>query len=114
MRSSKWIVTALLAGFLGACASLGQADSAFPMFGKNAKMRDVVGDVIEVRTNDWGSRYVVVKDEITGLRVYVRSEAATCAPGTAFRGTGHLTRASEKDFDATFHFHLTNPNQVSG
>lgn len=78
------------------------------MFGKNARMRDVAGEVIGMGTNGWGTRYIVVRDGSTGLRVYVQSAPSSCAPGKSFRATGHLTRAKEKDHDATFHFHFTN------
>jgi hypothetical protein len=78
------------------------------MFGKHAAMRDVAGDVISTGTSWWGSRYIVVKDVMTGLRIYVQSDASACLPGKSFKATGHLTRATEKDYDATFHSHLTD------
>jgi hypothetical protein len=77
-------------------------------------MRDVAGAVIATGTNWWGARYIVVKDEGTGLRVYVLSDAAACAPGKPFKGTGHLTRAEEKNYDATFHLHLTDAKNARG
>lgn len=112
MRSSKLIIAVLLSSVLGASASWAGPD--YRMFGKNARMRDVAGEVITADTNWWGARYIVVKDRGTGLRVYVQSNAAACIAGRSFKGKGHLTRADEKDYDATFHLHLTDAGTVCG
>ena len=112
MRSSKFLGLVLFAGVLGACASWGNEDPNYRMFGKYAQIREVAGEVITTGTSWWGGRYIVVKDQSTGLRIYVQSDAAACVPGKPFKGTGHLTRAEEKDYDATFHFHLTDVDKA--
>jgi hypothetical protein len=104
MRSSKLMVAILLAASLSACAS----SANDRMFGKHAAMRDVTGTVISTGTSWWGNRYIVVKDVTTGLRVYLQSDAQACIVGKSFKATGHLTRATEKDYDATFHGHLAD------
>lgn len=111
MRLSKLITSALLAGFLSACAAQGQEDPDYRMFGKHARMREIAGKVIATGTNGWGGRYILLKDSSTGLRVYLQSDATTCTPGKIFRGTGHLTRAGGVDYDATAHLHLTDADK---
>jgi hypothetical protein len=104
MRRSRLPMIILLSVSLSACASWG----GDRMFGKYAAMRDIYGNVISTGTSSWGIRYLVMKDIETGLRIYVQSDASTCSPGKAFKATGHLTRATETEYDATFHGHLTD------
>lgn len=80
-------------------------DADYPSLGVNFARR-ITG------TSWWGARYIVVKDRATGLRIYVQSDAAACVSGRPFKGTGHLTRAEEEDYDATFHLHLTDADRV--
>jgi hypothetical protein len=112
MRLFKLIGVVLLSASFGACAS--STDPNYRLFGKNAAMREVSGLVIKTGKNWWGQRYVVVKDEATGMRIYVQSDAQTCTPGKSFRGSGHLSRADEKEYEATFHFHLSKPDRACG
>jgi hypothetical protein len=114
MRSSRWTAIVLLCALLGACAAREQNGSDYPVFGKNAPMREVAGEVIGAATNWWGSRYIIVKDKSTGLHVYVQSVGATCVPRKSFRAIGHLTRAEGKDHEATFHLHLMDADKACG
>lgn len=84
------------------------------MFGKYARTRNVAGEVIDTGTSWWGARYIVVRDRSTGLRVFVLSDAAACVLGKPFNGTGRLTRAEEKEYDATFHFVLSDATSACG
>jgi hypothetical protein len=114
MRFSKLTVAALASTTLCACVSRAGDGLDQRMFGKHARMREVSGEVVSIGANGWGSRYIVVKDVGTALRVYVQSDAAGCVPGKAFKARGHLSRAAEKDYDATFHLHLTDPDNTCG
>lgn len=114
MRISKLIVTVLVSAFVCTTASPGDDGSFRRMYGKHARMREITGMVIGTGTSWWGARYVVVKDASTGLRVYVQFAAEACAPGTQFKASGHLTRATGKDYDASFHIHLSDAGTICG
>jgi hypothetical protein len=111
MHPSTVFIATAASVLLGACACHSDASTS-RMFGRNARIREISGEVIDTGASWWGARYIVVKDHITGLRVFVLSDAAACVPGKRFRGTGHLTHADEKDYDATFHFHLMNGDKA--
>ena len=116
MKMPKAARTAILIGVLLIAMSCTTSSPTYRMFGKHARMREIAGDVITTGTTSWGDRYIVVQDQSTGLRVFVLSDSEACVPRKPFKGMGHLGQRveDEKDYDATFHFHLTDRDKVCG
>lgn len=83
-------------------------------YGSHAPFREVHGTVIATGVDWWGDRHIVVADDHSGCRVYVRIEDASCVPGKSFNGYGRLKTRKGDDFDATFRFFRSPRAAVCG
>lgn len=81
------------------------ADSAScERYGRHEPYREVRGTVVAADADWWGDRHIVVADNHSGCRVFVKIEDRACVPGKTFEGYGRLKSMKGDDFEATFRF----------